>query len=244
MTELQHNRQIILWVSARHSVWKTPKQGQSQVPKPVARDGASSVATFWAAAIINACAGLWMEHRRNQRNAKCKKKWFKGWPHFGVQILDPKMGTRKEKMKAWPHFGVQNLDPKMGSATRVDLPAFVVWISPAAYAWTFKTCFQPARSPTQIEEVPSGATSFGTWNWPCFGVWEKGWFCCRLLCAGNGLLVDTEHGLISRKKIYRVCATHCAMVSVPLTRKVGLQETLFGKIRRNLFACDLGQVAD
>ena len=137
MTELQHNKQIILWVSARHSVWKTPKQGQSQVPKPVARDGASSVATCWAAAIINACAGLWMEHRRNQRNAKCKKKWFKGWPHFGVQILDPKMGTRKEKMKAWPHFGVQNLDPKMGSATRVDLPAFVVWISPAAYAWTF-----------------------------------------------------------------------------------------------------------
>ena len=30
MTELQHNRQIILWVSARQSVWKTPKQGQSQ----------------------------------------------------------------------------------------------------------------------------------------------------------------------------------------------------------------------
>ena len=44
MAELQHNRQIILWVGARHSVWKTPKQGQSQVPKPVARDGASSVA--------------------------------------------------------------------------------------------------------------------------------------------------------------------------------------------------------
>ena len=79
---------------------------------------------------------------------------------------------------------------------------------------------------------------------PVFGVLEKGWFCCRLLCAGNGLLVDTEHGLISRNKIYRVCATHCAMVSVPLTRKVGLQETFFGKIRRNLFACDLGQVAD
>ena len=102
-----------------------------------ARSPTQTVATCWAAAIINACAGLWMEHRRNQRNAKCKKKWFKGWPHFGVQILDPKMGTRKEKMKAWPHFGVQNLDPKMGSATRVDLPAFVVWISPAAYAWTF-----------------------------------------------------------------------------------------------------------
>ena len=43
MTELQHQRQIVPWVSVRHSVWKTPKQGQSQIPKPVARDGASSV---------------------------------------------------------------------------------------------------------------------------------------------------------------------------------------------------------
>ena len=42
-------------------------------------------------------------------------------------------------MKAWPHFRVQNLDSDMGWATRVDLPAFGVWISPAAYAWTLSS---------------------------------------------------------------------------------------------------------
>ena len=200
MTELQHQRQIVPWVSVRHSVWKTPKQGQSQIPKPVARDGASSVATCWAASMQNACTGVWMEHWPNRKNSRKAKKSFKGWPHFGVQILDPKMGTRKEKMKAWPHFGVQNLDPKIGSATRVGLPAFVVWIERRLTHECFKTYFQLARSPTQTEEAPSSATGFGIWNWPCFGVWEKAWFCYRLLCAGNGLLIDTEHGLISWKK--------------------------------------------
>ena len=174
MTELQHNRQIILWVSVHHSVWKTPKQSQSQVPKPVARDGASSVATCWAAAIINACAGLWMEHRRNQRNAKCKKNDSKADPILGFKFWTPKWEPGKKKWKPDPILGSKIWTPKWGQPPGSICRHLLSEFHRPLMRERFKTCFQPARSPTQTEEAPSGATSFGTWNWPCFVVWEKG----------------------------------------------------------------------
>ena len=101
--------------AAKPALFSNPKTRSISCPK-TGRAARDLLNLSWAARRLETCLKGSRVSRRWNSDNKCRQIDSGGWPHFGVQILDPKMGSGFHFFFPGSHFGVQNLNPKMGSA--------------------------------------------------------------------------------------------------------------------------------
>ena len=101
--------------AAKPALFSNPKTRSISCPK-TGRAARDLLNLSWAARRLETCLKRSRVSRRWNSDNKCRQIDPGGWPHFGVQILDPKMGSGFHFFFPGSHFGVQNLNPKMGSA--------------------------------------------------------------------------------------------------------------------------------